>query len=196
MYIPFQLFSIFRIFPLLLHTIRYNQPRAVELTAVEQQRLTVIATDDGASIEHIGAFASATGHLLAVAGERQRLQALAVGTAAVVGHGAVEVRTADDESRLVAASQLERAVVLVVAAYNNVFRRRSRLVACDIDVTHCRAAVALGRDADIHAGTLDGCEGETRRVQLVLQHEVTGIATTVGIVAFTSATQKRHNQSK
>ena len=134
-------------------------------------------------------------HLLAVACEVERLQTVAVRTTAVIGHWTSEVRATDNQSRLVTASELEGAIVLVIVTDDDVFCRCTLLIASDVDMAYRGVAVTLGGDADVHARTLDSSKHQTGGVELVVQHEVTSITTTVGVVAITGAAHQRQQQS-
>ncbi len=171
-----------------------NEPGAVVLTVIAHECLAAVAADDAAGVEHIGSSAALTAYLLAVAGEVEHLQGLAVRTAAVVGHGAVEVRAAYDEPRLVAAPQLVDAPNLVLVADDVVLARRLAVVAGNIDMAQAAAAVAGSGHGDIHPRALHSGEGEAGGVRLLLHHELAGIAAAEGVVTLAGADQQDNGE--
>ena len=150
--------------------------RAVEIAEIAHQRLAFVAFCDAARLQFVGALAAGTLHLLTIAGEVHRSEIRTVGATAVVGPQAVEVCAADEETDIVAGTQSEEQIVLLVGADDVVLTRGLAVVAGHVDVAICGLGIAAGGHIDVGARTLDGSEQQTRRVLVVTEREVAGIA--------------------
>ncbi len=84
----------------------------IERAAVASQTLTFIATDNIACIKQIGAIATATDNLLAIARPTQSLEHRAIGTSCIVGTRSIEIGTTDNQPNVVAGTQLKTQFVL------------------------------------------------------------------------------------
>ena len=108
---------------------------AVEAAVIAQKRVSVVATDDAARLQVVGAMAFRTGHLLAVAREIHRLQALAGRTGTVVGPETVEVGETDKETDAVTGTEHIAGVVLAIGTDDIVLAGCLAIVAGHIDMT-------------------------------------------------------------
>ena len=84
----------------------------IEGAAVASQTLTFFATDNIASIKQIGAIATATNNLLAIARPVQSLEHRAIGTSGIVGTWSIEIGTSYNQSNVVAGTQLKTQFIL------------------------------------------------------------------------------------
>jgi hypothetical protein len=84
----------------------------IERAAVASQTLTFIATDNIACIKQIGAIATATDNLLAIARPVQSLEHRAIGTSGIVGTRSIEIGTSYNQPNVVAGTQLKTQFIL------------------------------------------------------------------------------------
>ena len=126
---------------------------AVERAAVAEQGIAVVAVNQGAGLQIVGALAGVAEDVLAVLFRPgQCAHAGAVGTDAVVGHETVEIgHTHDEAYRIVGSQQIGGVADFLVGTDDVVLDGHLRVVALCIDVANA-FFVDLRGDEDIAAG--------------------------------------------
>ena len=159
-----------------------NQDCLVEGGAIAQQRVALVATQLAAGLKVVGALATGTLHLLAVARPREGNQAGTVGADAVVGNEAVEIGATDNQPDLVARPQHVGRIVVFLGRGNDVvfLALLSAVALCQ----HVAQAVVVdtGVDVDIAACRPTGGEDDAGLMPLHIETETAGVAMTDGVV--------------
>ena len=165
-------------------SVAYHEGILVEHGAVAQEGIALIAGEDVAGLEVVGAMTTGTLHLLAVAGPYEGQQGRTVRADAVVGSKSVEIGAADNESYLVAGSEHIDLVVFLLGGGDVVVFLT--LLAAIALCQHMAKAVVVnpGIDIDISSGGATGRKNDTCFMALHVKTETAGIAMTNWIVFF------------